>query len=221
MNEAGNREKRVFLVDDHPIVRDGLTLLINREKDLMVCGVAGDVLHALHAIKSSAPDILIVDLTLEHGSGIRLIEESMHSQKNLPILVLSMHDEAVYAERCLKAGARGYIMKEESPEKTLSAIRSVLSGGVYLSDNLGKKILHEFVTGKTGGFKSPVEVLSNRELEVYQLFGKGLRKGEIAEQLNLSVKTIENNIKHIMKKLNLKGSREIVVHAARFDKNFV
>ncbi len=221
MNEAGSRKQRVYLVDDHPIVRDGLAMLINREKDLMVCGESGDVSHALQAVKETKPDILIVDLTLEHGSGIRLIENIMYSHKNLPILVLSMHDESVFAKRCIKAGARGYIMKEESPEKTLQAIRSLLGGETYFSDKLEKKLLHELLAGKKAEYASPVEVLSNRELEIYQLFGRGQRKGEIAEQLHLSVKTIENTIKHIMKKLNLESSREIVVHAARFNKDFV
>jgi DNA-binding NarL/FixJ family response regulator len=211
----GNKHK-VFLVDDHPIVREGLAQLINKETDLTVCGEAGDVSDALQAISESKPDIAIIDLTLEHGSGLRLIENLHYKKTGVPILVLSMHDESVYAERCLKAGAKGYIMKQEPSDRMLSAIRKVLDGEMYISGNMEKKFLSKMISGDKIEFTSPVDVLSNRELEVYQLFGQGLKKREIADQLNLSVKTIETYVENIKKKMNFSSSHEITMHAIRF-----
>ncbi len=211
----GNKHK-VFLVDDHPIVREGLAQLINKEKDLTVCGESGDVSDALQAITECKPDIAIIDLTLEHGSGLRLIENLHYKKTRVPILVLSMHDESVYAERCLKAGAKGYIMKQEPSDRMLSAIRKVLDGEMYISGNMEKKFLNKMISGEKIEFTSPVDVLSNRELEVYQLFGQGLKKREIAEQLNLSVKTIETYVENIKKKMAFSSSHEITMHAIRF-----
>jgi DNA-binding NarL/FixJ family response regulator len=210
------QRRKVFIVDDHAIIREGLTELINREKDLLVCGDAEDVSTALQAIADSKPDIAIVDLTLKDVSGIGLIGNLLHYDKKLPILVLSMHDESVYAEKCLKAGAKGYIMKEEPSEKMISALRLILDGEVYVSDGLKKIILGEFVDGKSDDIKSPVKLLSNKEFEVFQLIGKGFSASEIAEQLHLSAGTIENYIKKIKNKMNLKSSREIIIHAVRY-----
>ena len=159
--------------------------------------------------------VSIIDITLGDGSGIRLIENLMYSHPRLLVLVLSMHDETEYAERCLKTGARGYIMKQESSKKLISAIRKVLNGEIYISDKLNVKLLHKFVKNKFEGPDSPLESLSNREMEVYQLIGQGLRKHEIAERLNLSVKTVETYIEHIKIKLQLKDTHDVLIHAVK------
>ncbi|MBI5408783.1 MAG: response regulator transcription factor [Nitrospirae bacterium] len=209
------QKKNVFIVDDHAILREGLSRLINSEEDLTVCGEADNASDALQVIANCKPDIILVDLTLGDGSGIRLIENLMYSHPGLPTLVLSMHDESAYAERCLKAGARGYIMKQESSRELLSAIRKVLGGEIYVSDKLNVKLLHKFVKDKFEDVDSPTKPLSNRELEVYQLLGQGLKKHEIADKLNLSVKTVETYIEHIKIKLQLKGTHEVLMHAVK------
>jgi DNA-binding NarL/FixJ family response regulator len=209
------RERKVFIVDDHSIVREGLSGIINNKQDLTVCGETGGISSALQAIPDYKPDIVIVDLSLEDGSGIRLIEDLLHYNDSLLMLVLSMHDESIYAERCIKAGARGYIMKQESSDELISAIRKVLSGRIYVSDKLGDKLLNKFAANKIEVHDSPTDSLSNRELEVYQLFGQRLNKHEIAENLNISVRTIESYTEHIKKKLKLKDTREVVIHAVQ------
>jgi DNA-binding NarL/FixJ family response regulator len=208
-------KNRVFIVDDHPIVRQGLTQLINEEDDLTVCGDAGDITHALQAVAECQPDIVIVDLTLQDGSGIRLVEDLLFSRPGLLILVLSMHDESIYAERCLKAGAKGYIMKQDPPEKVLFAIKKVLNGQIYVSKDLEEIFLNRFISSEFKSYTSPVERLSNRELEVFHLIGQGLKTLEIADKLNLSVKTIETYIEHIKKKMNFRDFRELFMHAVR------
>ncbi len=210
---------KVLIVDDHPIVRQGLAQLINQEAGFVVCGDAGDIPQALQAIKACRPDIVIVDISLGHSSGIRLIENLSDNYPGLSILALSMHDESIYAERCLKAGARGYIMKQEPPEKVAAALKEIINGGIFISEKLGTKLLHKFVAGKTDAPSSPVELLSNRELEVFQLVGKGLKTRRIAEELNLSVKTVETYIDHIKKKMNFDDSRNLFLHAVRWTMN--
>lgn len=215
--KSGNKiqKKNVFIVDDHAILREGLSRLINSEEDLTVCGEADNASDAMHAVANSKPDIILVDITLGDGSGIRLIENLAYARPDLPALVLSMHDESAYAERCLKAGARGYIMKQEPSKELLSAIRKVLGGEIYVSDKLNVKLLHRFVKDKFDDSGSPTKALSNRELEVYQLLGQGLKKHEIADKLNLSVKTVETYIEHIKIKLQLKGTHEVLMHAVK------
>ncbi len=216
--KSGNKiqKKNVFIVDDHAILREGLSRLINSEDDLKVCGESDNASDALQAITNCKPDVVLVDITLGDGSGIRLIENLMYSHPGIPTLVLSMHDESAYAERCLKAGARGYIMKQEKSGELLSAIRKVLGGEIYVSDKLNVKLLHKFVKDKFEDFDSPTKPLSNRELEVYQLLGQGLKKHEIADKLNLSVKTVETYIEHIKIKLQLKGTHEVLMHAVKY-----
>ncbi len=213
--ETKVQKKKVFIVDDHCVLREGLSHLINSEDDLMVCGEADNVSDALQAIANCKPDIVMVDITLRDGSGIRLIENLTYSYPGLPVLVLSMHDESTYAERCLKTGASGYIMKQESSKELLSAIRKVLNGEIYVSDKLNVKLLHKFVKNKFESFDFPTELLSNRELEVYQLIGQGLKKHEIAERLHLSVKTVETYIEHIKIKLQLKSTHDVLMHAIK------
>ena len=212
-------KNKVLVVDDHPIVRQGLTQLINQESDFVVCGDAGDIPQALSAIEDCKPDIIIVDISLGHTSGIRLIEDLSHNFPELSILALSMHDESIYAERCLKAGAKGYIMKQEPPEKVVSALRKILDGDIYISDKLGTKLLNKFVTKRADSSGSPVELLSNRELEVFQLVGQGLKTRKIAEELHLSVKTVETYIDHIKKKMNFDDSRDLFLHAVQWTMN--
>ena len=209
------KKDKVFIVDDHAILREGLSHLINSEEDLTVCGEADNVTDAFHAVSAAQADIAIVDISLGDGSGIRLIENLTYSNPGLPVLVLSMHDEATYAERCLKAGARGYIMKQESSRELLSAIRTVLNGDIYVSDKLNIQLLHKFARNRFEGLDAPAKPLSNRELEVYQFIGQGMKKHEIAERLNLSVKTVETYIDHIKIKLQLKGTHDVFIHAVK------
>ncbi len=209
-------KKRVFIVDDHVIVRKALTELISREEDFMVCGEAEEVPEAMQAIAECKPDVAIIDLRLQQDSGIRLIENITYSYPELPTLVFSMNDESIYAERCLNLGAKGYIMKKDPSDKIIPALRMILDGGIYVSDELTKNILHKFVKNKPAKFSSHVEILGNRELEVYQLLGEGLRKKEIAGKLNISPKTVDNNIRDIKKKMSLDSLREVIVHAITF-----
>ncbi len=197
-------------------MREGLAQLINKEKDLAVCGEAVDVSDALLAISECKPDIAIVDLTLQHGSGLMLIEKLNNKKAGLPTLVLSMHEESVHAERCLKAGAKGYIMKQEPSNKLIYAIRKILDGGIYLSGNMEKKFLSKICSGEKIDRNSSVNILSNRELEIYWLFGQGMNKREMADNLHLDVTTIHNYVRKIKEKMSFHSTHEIIVHAIRF-----
>lgn len=219
MNKLGTlnekQGQKVFIVDDHDILREGLSELINREKDLEICGEADSVSNAVRKITGSESDIVIVDLMLEDGSGIRLIENLLYSCPGLKILVLSMYDELIYAERCIKAGARGYIMKNKPSEKLISAIRKVLNGEIYVSRQLRELFLNKFAASGPEISTSPLENLSNREMEIYQLIGEGLKKHDIAEKLNLSPRTVETYIEHIKKKMGLKDTHGVIIHAIK------
>lgn len=209
------KKHKVFIVDDHAILREGLSELLSRDRELVVCGEAGTVSEALHAVAAYKPDITIVDITLKDGSGIRLIENLLYSCPGMLILVLSMHDEAVYAERCIKAGARGYIMKHEPSEKLISAIKKVLNGDIYVSEKLGAKFINKLAVNKIKSSDSPFESFTNREMEIYQLISEGLRRKEIAEKLNLSPRTVETYIEHIKKKMNFRDTHELITHAIK------
>lgn len=200
----------VFLVDDHPLVRQGLAQIINHETDMEVIGEAEDASHALHLIETKQPDLVIVDISLRGNNGLELIKNIKAVLPNLPILVFSMHDECVYAQRALRAGARAYVMKQESADKILLAIRRIIGGDIYVSHRVADQVLQQLVNGKTTGTESPIDRLSDRELEVIQLIGKGLSTREIASSLNLSVKTIESHRAHIKEKLNLRNATELV-----------
>ncbi len=204
---------RVLIVDDHPIVRQGLTQLIERVDDLEVCGEAHDAASAAEAIDALEPDVAIVDLMLEGSSGVALIKELKRRRPDTPLLVLSMHDEAVYAERALKAGAHGYIMKEAATSQMLTALRRVLAGEVYVSERMGARILRRMVGGSAS---DGIEQLSDRELEVFQWLGRGLSVNEIAERLKVSPKTVESFRAHIKDKLDLANSAEVVRVAVRW-----
>jgi DNA-binding NarL/FixJ family response regulator len=203
---------RIFLVDDHPIVRQGLTLFINREPDLTVCGEADGAASALQAIRNSAPDFVILDISLDGPDGLELLKTLRAKYPALPVLILSMHDESIYAERALRAGANGYIMKQEATERVLGAIRQVLRGEVYVSDDLNKRMLQQFVHGSISP-RDPVATLSDRELEVYRLIGAGHGTRQIADELHVSTKTVESYQAHIKEKLSLRNARELVQHA--------
>jgi DNA-binding NarL/FixJ family response regulator len=214
MSQPG--KTRVFVVDDHPIVRQGLAQLINREADLTVCGEAEDARTALDAIVPLKPDILIVDVSLEGPDGIELLKTIRSRDSKLPVLILSMHDESLYAERALRAGANGYIMKQEATDRVLIAIRQILDGEVYVSDRMAQKMMHQFI-GRPGGAKrSTMEELTDRELEVFRLIGQGHGTRQIAEELHLSVKTVESYYAHIKDKLTLRNARELVQRAVQW-----
>jgi DNA-binding NarL/FixJ family response regulator len=210
---TGVKRKTVFLVDDHPLLRQGLTLLINQQQDLVVCGEAEEANSALRAIGAINPDILIADISLNGPDGLELLKNLRATHPYLPVLILSMHDEAIYAERALRARASGYIMKQEAAEKVLIAVRRILSGDIYLSDRMANKLLHQYVSGATADVNSKLSTLSDRELEVFRLIGEGRSTRQIAERLHLSIKTVETYQAHIKDKLSLRSGRELVQHA--------
>jgi DNA-binding NarL/FixJ family response regulator len=204
-------EKRgVLIVDDHPIVRQGLAQLIDQEHDLHVCGQAEDAHAAMKAIRELAPDLAVVDISLKDTSGIELIKDIKVQHPGLPVLTLSMHDEGIYAERALRAGARGYVMKQEATERVVTAIRRVLAGEMYVSEGMAAKMVSKLVAGPAQAGGSPVDRLSDRELEVFRLIGTGYGTREMAEKLHLSVKTIETYRAHIKEKLDLLDANELL-----------
>jgi DNA-binding NarL/FixJ family response regulator len=203
---------KVLLIDDHPIVRQGLALFINREPDLVVCGDADGAASGMQAIRETTPDFVVLDISLSGPDGLELLKTLRTEYPNLPVLVLSMHDESVYAERALRAGANGYIMKQEATEKVLIAIRHILRGDVYLSERLTRRMLQQFVHGSISP-RDPLAKLSDRELEVYRLIGAGHGTRQIADELHVSTKTVESYQAHIKEKLSLRNARELVQHA--------
>ncbi len=200
----------VLIVDDHPVVREGLALRINRQPDLEVCGEAESPAEALGQIAACKPDLAIVDLLLKDGSGLELIRDIQTRHPRLLVLALSIQDERLYARRALQAGAKGYIMKQEATDKVVEAIRYVLSGHVYLSDPMRRRLLDSLAGSDSTSFLSPIEQLSNRELEVFRLLGEGMSTRQIAERLHLSVKTIETYCDRIKVRLNLATRSELV-----------
>jgi len=211
---AGKR--RVFIVDDHPIVREGLVQMVNTEQDLIVVGQGEDAYGSLRAIRTAKADLVLLDVSLRDSDGIELLKELKVQEPELPVLMLSMHDESLYAERALRAGARGYIMKQEAPLALLSAIRRVLSGEIYVSDKMSAALLQRMVGGptKTQG-ALPLDRLTDREMEIFRLIGAGKPVREIAENLFLSVKTVEAHREHIKEKLGFKTSAELLRYAIR------
>lgn len=213
MNDPGIQPRSVLIVDDHPIVRQGLSQLINAEDDLEVSGNAATVEEALQSLGDSDPDVVIVDLSLAHSDGLELIKEIRKETRHLPVLVLSMHDENMYAERLLSAGANGYIMKQAAADQLLIALRRVLAGGVYVSEHLGASMIERIAGNDPKQTSNPIERLSNRELQVLNLVGRGKTTREVAENLTLSVKTVESHRQRIKKKLNLQTSAQLVQFA--------
>jgi len=214
-SDAGHK-KNVLLVDDHPTFRRGLRNIIEGQADLAVCGEAGTAQEALRAIRELQPDIAIVDISLKESSGLELMKDIKTRYAELPVLALSMHDEVIYAERALRAGAKGYVMKDESPEEVLAAIRKILSGALSVSERMSARLLHQAIGGRFGEGGYSVERLGDRELEVLGLIGRGLGTRQIAKQLHRSVKTIDSHRAHIKEKLGLKNASELTLYAVRW-----
>jgi DNA-binding NarL/FixJ family response regulator len=206
----------ILLVDDHPLVRDQLRAVVESKKDLRICGEAEDSHRALSVISATKPGLAIVDLTLKRSSGFDLIKEINQRHPKLPVLVLSMHDESLYAERAIYAGARGYITKQEATTKILQAIRQVLSGEIFLSEKLAAKVLSKMAAGRKAHEKSSFERLTDRELQVFRLIGHGRSTRQIADELHLDMKTIETYRARIKLKLGIKDATELLQQAIRW-----
>ncbi len=208
-------QRRVLIVDDHPIVRQGLRRMIEPEPDLVVCGEVQTEREARAAIRALSPDVVIVDISLAQGDGLELVRDVHAQRPELPMLVLSMHDELIYAERLLAAGASGYIMKHAASDQLLIALRQVLSGDVYLSESLAANLGRSGPEGASGatGAGDPIDRLSNRELQVLSLIGRGLSSREAAESLGLSVKTVETHRQSLKRKLNLATNAQLLQYA--------
>jgi DNA-binding NarL/FixJ family response regulator len=209
---AVTAQRRVLIVDDHPIVRQGLRRMIEPEPDLVVCGEVQTEREARTAIRALAPDVVIVDISLAQGDGLELVRDVHAQQPELPMLVLSMHDELIYAERLLAAGASGYIMKQAASDQLLIALRQVLAGGTYLSESLAGNLGRSDGAGGVGS-ADPIDRLSNRELQVLSLIGRGMSSREAAEALGLSVKTVETHRQSLKRKLNLATNAQLLQYA--------
>ena len=211
------KRARILIVDDHPAVREALASRIGRQPDLEVCGEAADLSEALRLVADTQPDLAVVDISLKTGSGIDLIKRIKDRNDNVRMLVWSMHSESLYAERALRAGALGYINKDQATDKIVEAIRRVLAGKVYLSDAMAEKMLHRAVGGgREEVTRSPLDALADRELEVFRLIGQGVKTAEIAERLHLSVKTVETYRDRIRQKLDLSDGTELAHYATKW-----
>jgi DNA-binding NarL/FixJ family response regulator len=217
MVSAAGDKHRVLIVDDHPIVRHGLTQLIDAEPDLKVCGEAQSDREARAAIRELQPDVMIVDVSLAQGDGIDLVREVRAQRPDMPMLVLSMHDETIYAERLIAAGASGYIMKEAAYDQLLTALRRVLGGGRYLSEAMEKLLNAKGEDGApTSAATDPLGRLSNRELQVLSLIGRGMSSRQAAESLNVSVKTVESHRQSLKRKLNLATNAQLLQYSVKW-----
>lgn len=213
---AAPAPKKILIVDDHPMMRDGLVALITAQPDLVVCAQAADAREAMQVIESRWPDLVLMDISLPGKSGLEAIKDIQALAPGLAVLVLSMHDEALYAERVLRAGARGYVMKQEGGKRIMEAIRAVLENKVFVSEKMSARIMDAFTGRRAAEAGSTVESLSDREFEVFQLIGRGRSTKEIADQLHLSVKTVEVHRVNIKAKLKLATSPELVHFAVRW-----
>ena len=211
------KRARILIVDDHPAVREALAIRIVRQRDLLVCGEAADVSEALRLVAETRPSVAVVDISLKSGDGIDLIKRIKDRNDNVRILVWSMHSESLYAERALRAGALGYVNKDQATDRIVDAIRRVLKGKVYLSDELAERIVHRAVGGAGKDLtRSPVDSLADRELEVFRLIGQGVKTADIADQLHLSVKTVETYRDRIRHKLGLSDGAKLASYAAQW-----
>lgn len=211
-----DRKTNVFVIDDHPLVRDSLAMLINQQEDMHVCGEAEDMASAMRGVTQAAPDIAIVDLSLKEGSGLDLIKHLKAKAPDVQVVVLSMHDEKLYAERCIRAGARGYVMKRESSKRIVAAIREVRAGRLFLSWQAASLFAERFVGAKQNLVEAPVESLSDRELQVFALIGQGFPTRDIAGSLNVSVKTVQAYCARIKQKLHIASATELLREAVRW-----
>jgi len=209
---------RIFLVDDHPMIREHLHALIDREPDLLVCGEAADAPTALAQIQTSRADLVIMDISLKSSHGLELLKDLRAAHPHVPVLILSMHDESLYAERTIRAGAMGYITKQEATRNILFAIRKILGGEVYLSERMAARMMRGFVGNKADA-TSPTDNLSDRELEVFQMIGQGFGTRRIAEELKVGIKTVESYRARIKEKLSLNDGDELLQHAIQWSRN--
>lgn len=213
---AGVCKSKVLVVDDHPLVRERVSELINQEPDLQVCGEAEDAVQALKSVEDDKPDLAIVDITLKDSYGVELIRQLKELYPDLPTLVLSMHDESLYGERALRAGARGYLTKQEATKKIIDAIRTIRRGELYVSDKLAGSLVRKVAGRSEGGGGSVADALTDRELEIFQFFGQGMTVKELAQRLLISPKTVEAHREHIKQKLNYKTSGELLRFAIQY-----
>lgn len=213
---AAPARRKILIVDDHPMMRDGLAALITAQPDLAVCAQAASAPEALAAVETHWPDLVLMDISLPGKSGLEAIKDIQAIASGQAVLVISMHDEALYAERVLRAGARGYVMKQEGGKRIMEAIRAVLEGRVFVSEKMSARIMDAFTGRRAGPTASPVETLTDREFEVFQLIGQGRSTKEIAGQLHLSVKTVEVHRVNIKAKLKLATSPELIHYAVRW-----
>jgi len=218
MNNKPSEKKRIFIVDDHAMFRDGLQQLIDREADLTVCGDAAEATKALEGISKSKPDLVIVDISLSGKSGIDLIKAIKDEYEDLPVLVVSMHEESLYAERALRAGAMGYVMKQEPAKVVKTAIRKVLAGDMHLSEKMASSVISKFMRGTDELPPSPLEKLSDRELEVFRMLGLGRGVRQIAEEMGVTIPTINSFRNRIKEKLQLSSSTEVMLHAIHWSR---
>lgn len=205
--------KRILIVDDHPLICRGLTQMINNEKDLEVCGEANDINSAMQQVADLGPDAVMVDLSLKSSSGIDLIKAIKARYPDLPALVYSMHDESVFAERVLRAGAKGYVMKDQPPDVLLNALRKVLTGNIYFSDAMTTRLLDRLTAAGNDALRNPVAGLTDRELEIFSLMGQELTARQIAARLNISIKTVEAHRDHIKSKMGVQNSSDLSRYA--------
>jgi DNA-binding NarL/FixJ family response regulator len=210
------KRARILIVDDHPAVREALAIRIGRQRDLEVCGEAADLSEALRLVTDTQPDVAVVDISFKTGNGIDLIKRIKIRNDRVRVLVWSMHSESLYAERALRAGALGYINKDQATDKIVEAIRRVLEGKVYLSDEVAEKLLHRAVGKQEDLTRSPLDALADRELEVFRLIGQGVKTADIAERLHLSVKTVETYRDRIRHKLNLTDGTKLAHYATQW-----
>jgi DNA-binding NarL/FixJ family response regulator len=216
VDQPGGRKARIAIVDDHPLVREGLIGLISTEPDFEVCGEASGISDAREMVKAVEPDVAIIDLTLRDGNGIELIKELKESWPALKLLVLSMHDEQLFAERVLRAGAVGYVHKHEASRAIVQAVRTVLEGRLYLSQRLTQRMLRRAIRPGGDAGRSPLELLTDREIEVFEMIGEGLTSRQVASRLELSPKTVETYREHIKEKLGLRNGSELTRHAVQW-----
>jgi DNA-binding NarL/FixJ family response regulator len=209
-------KRRIFIVDDHAMFRDGLRRLIDLETDLTVCGDASDAATGLNGIRASAPDLVIADISLDTTSGIDLIKAIKRDYEDMPVLVVSMHSESLYGDRALRAGAMGYVMKSEPATTVVSAIRTVLSGNVHISESMATLVVSKFVKGEPDQIPSPLEALSDREMEVFRMLGQGKGTREIAQEMNVAIPTISSFKNRIKEKLKFKNSTEMILYALQW-----
>jgi DNA-binding NarL/FixJ family response regulator len=212
--KSGHRH--ICLVDDHPLVREQLKTLLEREPDLAVCGEAAEGPAALDLIGKQKPDLVILDISLKRSHGLELLKGIKLRHPETQVLVLSMHDEALYAERALRAGARGYITKEEAPEQVLSAVRTVLSGEIYLSHQMANRMMQKVAGGRKNPTASPAEILTDRELQVFEMIGRGMGTREIADEMRVGIKTVESYRARIKEKLLLGDANDLLRHAIQW-----